>query len=171
VPRIVIVRSLLLSIVAAAALMSCAAEESTILVTIDAERGILVPDDVNEVRVEVTASRGSVFCGPYSSDPHELATRDDFPLTLLLTPGEVYRDEISVRVIARSEGQDVMRLEAIRALPNSGDHELWLQLEAACLGMTCDGDQTRHCFAGECQGTPAPGVFDQDIYDDDCERD
>jgi hypothetical protein len=156
-------RALLASFaVLAATLTSCAQDGPTMLLVIDAEETIRVPEDFNEVRVEVTGSRSDAvsICEP-ELETKLLGSRSDLPFRIRLFRGEHFSEWVQIRVRAMHIDDEVMRT-VIRRFWFDEDEERVLEvtLDASCLGEECD--EGLHCDAGRCVVSPEFWLFDEE---------
>ena len=133
-----------------------------------------VPEQIDQVRVTVTASRtdeGNV-CEPVTR-VFELVDPSELPLRVTFEAGTEYSAWVAFRVVGRLRlhGEEVFRREARLAWPSSGRREVALSIDSRCYRVHCPA--TEHCVNGVCVGVPHPGIFDDLQYRDrgvSCDR-
>ncbi len=142
-------------------LLGCAAEApATLRLVIDSD--VRVPDDADEIRVTVTASRtheGNV-CEPVTRS-FRLDRPGDLPLPIAIEVGSDYAEFAIYRVAVFADGAEVTRLrrEGMLAWGASGVRDVPIAIDAACLSVDCLPD-TEQCIAGSCGLVPYPGIFE-----------
>jgi hypothetical protein len=145
-------------LVAAIALVACGGDEAGVLfVSIDSE--LAIPDEMDRLEVTITASRDDSgrLCGQVTRS-FELRSQEDLPLVIGVATGETYSSWVALRARGHRGDDVVVSRERVATLPDSGDWELSLVLEAACAHVQCLEDE--HCREGLCEVVPMPGVFD-----------
>lgn len=151
-------------------LSGCAPDGPTLLFNFDLDEALVVPDDVDELRIEATASRQEEadLCAPFARQT-VIESRADLPLRLRLRRGDIYGEWVAIRVWAFRESEPVMRLETRRSWPEEGEGEVELVFEATCLEMLCDEAPGLQCLAGICQNGLPSTLFDTDDEAEECE--
>ncbi len=162
--------SLVLVTLVSLGLIACTDDGPTLLVIINADDAIGVPDDINEIRVDATASRreSAYLCEPIDWST-SLMSRSDLPLELLFHRGESYGEWLAIRLRAFSDDDLLMRLVTVRAWHSEGHRELELTLEATCLGELCDDDLSEQCLDGWCQNAPLDFEDEDENWFEDCD--
>lgn len=142
---------------------SCTEDLREVRLVIDSD--LLIPSELDEVFVEITASRtpeGQV-CEP-ARRSFELESSDALPLILAIEPREEYTSWVAYKVTGHERGDVVIEIESRVSWPSEGAHELELTLDRRCLELRC-GSETQ-CVDGDCAVVPTPEVFeDLDIRD------
>jgi hypothetical protein len=145
---------------------SCAEQEPEPLVRLIVESQAEVPTVVDEVVIDVTASRtpAGATCAPASRSFH-LDDPADLPVTVAYVPGPVYDDWIAFRIAWRHAGADLAVRVLLVSLPTPVPpvQEQRVTLERACLRAACAADQ--QCAAGMCVPYPSPDPFDPTLVD------
>jgi hypothetical protein len=152
--------------------LACADEGPAIVVTVELDAGLVVPDDVDALRVEATSSRRDTTeaCEPLLFE-RALEARSDLPLRLRFFRGAVYREWFAVRVTASRGAAPVLRRSTRRAWPDEGEAEVAVDLEAVCLGELCTDDATFECVDGACRDSAAGVLFEREEWAEPCEPD
>jgi len=128
-----------------------------------------VPEQINKVKVWVTASRGPVeapaLCRP-SCRSFEIRQPSDLPFYVDFLPGPKYRRWVYLRVeYFRFDVRVGFHESPALQVPESGTFEAPLELDAACLEHACADPLTPQCIDGEC--ALVTGAFDDPGHIDD----
>ena len=151
--------SLALVAAALAAACGCDSGEEGPGVRAILETEVGVPTVVDEVRVEVTASRAATgeTCTPQVR-AFPLAASSDLPVRILYEAGPEFRSWVAFRVSWRKGGAEVRSQTVLQPVPASGVQEVRVELAGACLTRTCGAGE--QCVAGACTPVPSPDPFD-----------
>jgi len=153
-----------LALLGAAAMAACAEPEPEPMVRLIVGSEAAVPAIVDEVLVEITASRtaAGATCIPSSRSFH-LRGPDDLPLRVAYVPGRTYASWVAFRVTWMRAGATVAIRELLEPLGAPGVVELPVALESACLRAACGTDV--QCARGVCTPFPTPDPFDPRLID------
>jgi hypothetical protein len=145
-------------------LVGCSEEgPRTLRLVIDSD--MFVPDQLDELRITVTASRtpeGNV-CEPVTRQ-FRLGGQGDLPLRVSIEIGSEYSSWVAVRVVGRLATAEVFRRESRVPWPSSGTRDLPFSLDSNCYEPSCP--EFEQCVDGACVGIPYPGIFDDLSYRD-----
>lgn len=128
--------------------VGCATETTQIVVTVDTD--MRVPDEVDEITLEVRVPEGRV-----TSTAVSLVDGPRLPVTLGLRPADDDPMPLTVIATARRRGSECVRQEARTAYVDGETRRLSLSLLRSCAFVTCPDGQT--CTPSGCAPANVPG--------------
>ncbi|MBI5502932.1 MAG: DUF4215 domain-containing protein [Deltaproteobacteria bacterium] len=145
-------KRIIIGVLAGLALLGCESETGVRLVV---RTDIPVPADLDAVTVTVFA--GADATAPFDrQNTFDNLTAADFPLTVGVTPGAVYKTWVLFRVQGIL-GNDVVVERWVLTEFTSGEiKEVVVELQNACLANLCTDAPGQECVDGACAAAPRP---------------
>lgn len=130
----------------------CTPPDAGLRLLVDIDEGIEVPEMLDELRVEVTASSSTGrFCYPVTLF-FPLDDETHLPLSIALRRGEEYAAQVAYHLRGFSDGELThVGHGASESWPEDGVREVSVLLEGQCLQAEVSCLDSEQCFGGECR--------------------